>query len=233
MTSRIMTRALLPTILLLASAGALAASPQQKEPLDVDASERLSAKNSVGGSRKLSLQKMEPSSLDGVKGYRVYPSAEGPSLKDTDELRRVVAHMACHTAVFGLVELEAAKPFVGQDDVGIFTKFRFRVIDDWRANGAGSGRTVDLVMMAGEVSRDGERYRIENPHALYEVGGRYVLIAGTKSQEQKTIFGSPPFLEISDDMIHPAPGWTPFAPGSTVQQAKSEVVAALVQEGCK
>lgn len=233
MTLRIMARAILPVLLALASTGLHAAAGQERQALAVDSNEQARASASIGGSRKLSLNRLPANKLDGVKGYRVYPSAEGPSLQQPEQLRKTVAHMACQAAVFGLVELEAAKTFVGKDDVGIFTKFRFRIVDDWRADAGNTGRTVDLVMQGGEIERDGQKFSVENPHASYQVGSQYVLVAGTRADSQKTIFDSPPFLEVSEELIHPAPGWTPFAPGTGVQQARGEVAAALAREGCK
>ncbi|QGZ39487.1 hypothetical protein [Pseudoduganella flava] len=223
--------ALLAGALALPGAGALAAASDEKQQIEVDDKDRLRAQQ--GMSRKLALQKLKPAELDGVKSYRVVRQPEGPGLDKPEQLRQVVAHMACVAAVFGLVELEDAKSFVGKDDVGIFTKYRFRILDDWRARSQTNGRKVFLVMHGGEAVHNGERYRAENPAAHYRKGEQYVLIAGTVDDEQRTIHDTPPFLEVSEGIVHPGPGWTPFAPGTALAQAKAQVADAVDREGCK
>jgi hypothetical protein len=200
--------------------------------LTVDKADRLNASASLGHSRKLAMANMPADPATGVRGYRIYPGFEGPCLDDRERLRKVVAHMACHTAVFGIVELEAAQPFPGADDIGIFTKYRFRLIEDWRQVRAENGRTVDLVMAGGEVTRDGITYRVEHPHALYRVGGRYVLIAGGENNGLQTIHAWPAYIALRSDVIGEALGGTPFAAGTSVAEARSQVAEALPREGC-
>lgn len=216
--------------------GTLAAANagEPKEPITVDADDQAIATNELGGSRKLALSTIPMRHLDGVKGYKVYFTFEGPTLKQPEQLRRRIAHLACNSAVFGLVELEKSKSFVGKADVGVFTKFRFRLLDDWRAIPAEKGRDIHLIMQGGEVTFAGEKIRVENPYASYKVGGQYIIAAGRANGDaaQKPIFQTPPFHEVNDNLVHPAPDGALFAPGTTLEQAKTIVKDAVAKEGC-
>lgn len=227
-----MNTAVLPYLAIGAVAAANAGGPQ--EPITVNADDRAIATSESGGSRKLALSTISMRHVDGVKGYKVYLTFEGPSIQQPEQLRRRIAHLACNSVVFGLVELEKAKSFAGKADVGVFTKYRFRVLDDWRAIPAEKGREIHLIMDGGEVSFAEEKIRVENPFAAYKVGGQYILVAGraTGDAAQKPIFQTPPFHEVNDNLVHPAPDGALFSPGTTLEQAKAIVNEAVAKEGC-
>jgi hypothetical protein len=221
--------------LLCITVGAKSIANPQQDPVEVDTQEQLKAAQLLGGSRKLALSDIQGRHIDGVKGYKVYPVLEGPSLAQNEQLQKLVARMACKATVFGLVELEAAKSFVGKNDIAVFTKYRFRILEDWHVEASQRDSVVHLIMHGGEVTHAGEKYRVDNPYASYKIGGRYVLMAGSadKNAPPHSIFETPPFLEVSDDLIYPAPGWTPFARGTTLEQARAAVSSAVGKEGCK
>jgi hypothetical protein len=89
-------------------------------------------------------------------------------------------------------------------------------------------------MDGGEVAFAGEKIRVENPYATYKVGGQYILIAGraTGDAAQKPIFQTPPYHEVNDHLVHPAPDGALFSPGTTLEQAKAIVKDAVAKEGC-
>lgn len=223
------------TALLCIAICAHAMADPKSDLVDINGEEQLKATQHVGGSRKLALSNLQGRHIDGIKGYKVYPMLEGPSLAQTEQLQKRIARLACKATVFGLVELEAAKSFAGKDDIAVFTKFRFRIVEDWSAEPTHKGTIVHLIMHGGEVTHAGEKYRVENPYANYKVGGRYVLMTGSvdKNEPKQTVMETPPFLEVSDDLIFPAPGWTPFARGTTLEQAKATVNSAISKEGCQ
>ncbi|MET0268232.1 MAG: hypothetical protein ABW202_21765 [Duganella sp.] len=190
----------------------------------------------IGGTKKLSLERLKQSQdtfLDGAKGYTPSESVR-PRLIKPEVRQKYFAQAACEGSLTGLVELINAKSFTGVGDNGIFTKFRFRVVDDWRVQPAPSRPYVDIIMHVGEMVHEGQRYRADNPEARYTIGKQYILLAGKlASGTRGSLIGAPAFLEVSDGIIYPAPSVTHFAPGTTVEQAKLEVENAVLQEGCR
>jgi hypothetical protein len=233
MTSTQLQKAATALLCMTVCAHSIASS--QQDQIEVDAAEQLKATQLLGGSRKLALSEIQGRHTDGVKGYKVYPVLEGPSLAQSEQLQKLVARMACSASVFALVELEAARSFVGKNDIAVFTKYRFRILEDWRVEATRKDPVVHLIVHGGEVTHAGEKYRVENPTARYQTGGRYVLMAGSSDNNAPphSIFETPPLLEVSDDLIYPAPGWTPFAHGTTLEQAKAAIGRAVGKEGCK
>jgi hypothetical protein len=234
MTLNTIQKAALASLCALAYAGTSAAGGA-KEPVEIDADDRVRAAAQLGSTKKLALSALKPFHIDGTKGYSVHAIIEGPSLKQPELMRKRIALSACRANVFGLVELESARSFVGKDDAGVFTKYRFRVLDDWRAAPTDQGKKVDLILEGGEITHGGEVYRAENAFAKYEVGSKYVLLAhnADKHLGKKAILDTPPALEVVDDIVHPGLGWTPFAPGLTLEQAKNVVKEAVAKEGCE
>lgn len=227
-------------MLALHSVGAKAATDDlhgRKEILAVSEQERIQATEQfIGGTKKLSLERMKQSQhtfLDGAKGYTSSESIR-PRMVKPEARQKYFAQAACDGTLTGLVELVNAKSFTGVGNNGIFTKFRFRVVDDWRVQPAPPRAYVDIIMHVGEIIYDGERFRVENPEARYSVGGQYVLLSGKAANSSRdSLIGAPAFLEVSDGVIYPAPSITYFAAGTTVEQAKAEVENAVLQEGCR
>ena len=209
---------------------------QAPEPaVQVQADDIEQAAQHFATSRKLRMDSLEGRHPDGVKGYRIYHTAEGPGLDQPEQLLQVIGSLACRATVFGLVELEGATSFVGKDAIGVFTKLKFRVIDDWRADTRSAPHVVYLIVSGGEVVHAGEKIRADNPSADYKLHSSYILVgeAGADAGKDSTMVSLPPLLEVQDNVIHPGPGWTPFAPGTTVQQAKDQVAKAVSITGCR
>lgn len=200
----------------------------------VEADDKEHAARHFGNSRKLRMDNLERRHLDGVKGYSIHYTTEGPGLDQPEQLLQAIGSLACRATVFGLVQLEGATAFVGKDDIGVFTKLKFRVMDDWRADKRAGPLVVHLIVPGGEVVHAGEMVRVDNPHANYKVNSSYILVgqAGAEAGEDETLYGPPPLLEVKDNVIYPGPGWTPFAPGTSVQQAKDQVANAVSIRGC-
>lgn len=137
--------------------------------------------------------------------------------------------MACSGATFGLVQLEGALAFVGKDNLGVFTKYRFRILDDWNAAKRPGPTTIHLIMEGGEVEHRGEKVRVENLNAKYQIDRQYVLVAG----RGPTVYDAPPLIEVIDDTIYPAPDSAPFRSGTTIAQAKAAIGRALQKWPCK
>jgi len=203
-------------------------------PVSVAETEKARAAEHFHVGQRDNVETLKRKHLDGVRGYSVHTTIEGGI---TDGAQRTVrlSNLACNSAVFGLVQLEGAKPFVGKDNAGVFTKFRFRILDDWRAQENRGAPIVHLIMEGGEVEHKGEKVRVENSLAKYKLNGTYVLAAGNKSASKfdHAIYATPPFMEVSSNTIYSAPGATPFSSGTSVAKAKLEVDQALETRKCE
>lgn len=204
---------------------------------EIAAGDRSAAVEKLGGGSFTRLDRIKQRHLDGVRGLTVHAASERPPRRNVtgDSALDDVWSVACRSAEFGLFELESAKSFVGQDDEGIFTKLRFKRLEDWRGDVRSPAGVVQLVISGGEVVHKGETIRIDNPYGKYEVGSTYVLAAGNRSAptRERTIYDDPPFMEVRDATIYAAPGWTPFASGTSLKSAKASVAKALDAKACE
>ncbi|GEM_PF-2284915 len=171
---------------------------------------------------------------DGAKGYTITPRLEGGVVAAAGDRVSLLTNKACLKQVFGIYELEAVKSFAGKDDVGIFTKLRFKLIDDWRSGAQHDGKQALLVMQGGEIERKGETLRVVNPLLRYVVGGTYLLVAGDRKYVNwNVIYAYAPFIEVRNGRIYPAPVDPLFPLGTSVARAKAEVRAALQKRACE
>jgi hypothetical protein len=206
-----------------------------RQPVVVEDSESERAVRDLASSKKLKLGNVDQRHTDGVKGYKTIPVQEGPDVGTPDKRTAALAHLACNASVFGLATLENAKSFVGKGEAGVFTKLRFRVIRDWRADAKNKAAVVHLIIHGGELVHAGERVRVESPLANYKIDSSYILAAGARSSADhgKTIYELPPFVEVENNLIFPTRGWDVFAAGTTVNQAQADVAQAVAAQGCK
>lgn len=214
---------------------ALAQDKIEGAAVAVDAGDRNKAKQRF--SANASLSHMKSRHLDGVKGEEIIIDPEPPIERGIFQNARLDAlHLyACKSAIFGEVELVGKKSFVGSDGEGVFTKLRFSKIDDWRPNNKKQVKIINLVVPGGDVEWEGERFRIVNKRANYQIKRHYILIAGnnTENSDNSTIFSNPLFLEVDNNAIYSPPGWTLFENGTTLKQAKADVAKVLGMRGCE
>lgn len=224
---------ILSGIFLTAVFGLVMAQQNAGESVSVGADEASKAVRHFGGGRDLS--KVISHHLDGVMGEEVINDPEPPIYRKYFPDRRLDAihQEACSAAVFGEAELLGKKSFVGSQGQGVFTKLRFKLINDWRPGNDNNAKVVHVIVEGGEADWNGRRYRIKNKRSDFNVGHRYVLIAGSKSDSSSPIVGEPPFLEIENVTIYAPPGWTLFPNGTTVKQAKAEVEKVLAARACQ
>lgn len=236
MTSKLLRNLLLASLLATANLGAMAAErAPPKQPVVVEDSESERAVRDLAPSKKHKLANVDQRHIDGVKGYKTIPVQEGPDVGTPEKRTAALAHLACNASVFGLVTLENAKSFVGKGDTGVFTKLRFRVIQDWRADAKNKAPVVHLIVHAGELVHAGEPVRVENPLANYKIDSSYILAVGARSSpdQGKSIYELPPFIDVENNTIFPARGWDVLAAGTTVRQAQADVAKAVAAKGCK
>jgi hypothetical protein len=222
-------------LLSAASLGAMAAEQAPaRHAVVVEDSERERAVRDFAPSKKLDLANPDLHHADGVKGYKVFPVQEGPDVGTPDKRMAALARLACHASVFALVTLDGATSFAGQGDRGVFTKLRFRVIQDWRADAENASPEVHLIVHAGEFVHAGERVLVENPLANYKIGASYIVATGVRSSPDhgKTLYELPPFVAVENGVILPPHGWDVFAAATTVRQAQADVAQALAAKGC-
>ena len=132
------------------------------------------AARQLGNSRKLSLEALRKRDPQ-PDGAREYSSSGNLCLPGTDIPERrldLAVRYACYAAFFGIAEVTGARSFAGAGGIGIFTKYRLRLVEDWRPGSQSAGGTFDLVMHGGEIVEDGETFRARHPYTGYRVGAR-------------------------------------------------------------
>lgn len=219
----------LPALLAACHVSAIAAA-QSTETVEAEVHEK-----AVKRFHPRKIERLVTRLFDGVKGTIISATSDNLIESTPEQRSRTLRNMACNGSVFGIVKLEARKTFVGKDDRGVFTRFRFRVLDDWRAApDSKKGQIVHLVMEAGEVKHKGETVRIENARADYQVNASYLLAAGSRfNQDEGSIFyDHPPLIEVVDGILQPIPGSLLFASGTPVRAAKAEVANATPAGSC-
>jgi len=175
--------------------------------------------------------------IDGAKGWEVVLDPEPPLYAQAFPDRRQDAlwQSACSAAVFGEAELTGKKSFIGHGDTGVYTKLRFKLFNDWRANTQAPGNHIDIIVPGGEVKFKGEAFKVVNHRADFQPGRRYVLIVGNKTNfdAKRPVYDDVPLLEIQGGAIYSRPGWTLFANGTSIAQAKAEVGVLMSAKECK
>lgn len=225
------------TIAAVMAAASLSSSAKATEPLDISDSDVEAASEHLGGGKRTALDNLKARHLDGVKGLTVYSQAEKPPHPTgfSDQNLGLIWQLACSSSVFGIVQLEGKHSFVGKNNEGVFTKLRFKMIDDWRGYEVDNRQSIDIVVSGGETKYKGEVVRFDNPYGRYEVGSQYLLAAGGRRAAQagaKTWYQNPPFIEVNDGSLNAAPGWTPFPTGTRLKAAKASVAEAMAIKLC-
>ena len=229
-------RSLIAVLLMMAAASVIAAD----ENLTVDYKDQDIAASLLPTSKRMR-QRLKLDGLrnykhpDGVLGTTYFSSSEAPPVSGAmDPTQEVLRLFACRYAVFGVAELQNSRSFIGKDEIGIFTKLRFKLIESWSEQSALQAQSFDLLVVGGEVEHNGEIIRLGNPQAAYVKGRHYLMIMHSANDKNKKIFvGTPYLLEISNGTIYPAPGWSPFEPGTTLTRAKAMIQESLEQKGCE
>lgn len=206
------------------------AAEQKADPVGAEIQDRATQRF-----RAAKIDRIETRHLDGTRGYKVTATSTSYSKASPEQRQRTLRNIACNAVVFGVAKLESARSFVGRDGGGVFTRFHFRLLDDWRAM---PERRVDpvvqLVMEGGEAKYQGETVRVENALADYQVGSSYLLAAGSRfnTTDNKVLYEQPPLIEVADDVLYPAPNSELFASGTSVSRAKAEIDAATPLGSC-
>jgi len=223
-------RTLVLTALLGVSHLNVGAAVQAADPIEAEVLERAAQRFH---SRKI--DRVDTRHLDGVRGYKITTTTTNYANANPEQRKRTLRNMACNAVVFGIAKLEAEKSFVGKDGGGVFTRFRFRLVEDWRAL---PERKVDpvvqLVVEGGEAKYKGETIRVENARADYQIGSSYLLVAGSRfnANEGKTLYELPPLIEVADGVLYPAPASELFASGTSISRARAEIDAATPAGSC-
>ncbi len=202
----------------------------------VDDSDKAEAPKAFAYGKKHDIKMIGARHLDGVKGLDLHIEDEPPIRANVlpDPVLDGLRSLACGAQAFGLVELEDAISFVGSGDLGVFTKLRFKLVDDWRAKKEANGKVVHLVVPGGEVNNSGERIRISTKYANFKTGEQYILYTGTRFNPKKVIYDTPPLIEVQDKTLFvAADSHSPLSSGLSPSQAKALVNKALSQKGCE
>jgi len=172
---------------------------------------------------------------DGVLGTTYFSAPEAPPVSgEMDPAQEVLRRFACRYAVFGVAELQHSRSFIGKDEIGIFTKLHFKLVESWSEQPALKAKSFNLLVVGGTIEDKAETIRLDNPQAAYVKGRHYLMIMNSAKDKNKGVFaGSPYFLEISNGTIYSAPGWSPFEPGTNITRAKAMVYDAVKQKGCE
>jgi len=224
----------IPALLMMIATSASAANPDLViDRTDQDKAELLHPSSS----KKLKLDNVQDRDSDGIRTRSVFTVPEPPAVsgQNPDIVQEALRSYACYDSVFGVAEVQDFKSFVNRSETNIFTKVRFRLIDDWSARPGPKEQTFDLIVEGGEAEYKGEVVRINNPQASYVKGRRYVMIIGgnrSGAADKKVFVGSPYLIKVLNDSIYPAPGWSPFKPGTSLDQARGLVGKALALKGC-
>lgn len=204
------------------------------QSLSISADERDNATQRYRGS---ALSSATQRHFDGVKGWEVVIDPEPPVYARAfpDRRRDALWQYACSAAVFGEAELMAKKSFIGDGDTGVYTKLRFKLSNDWRTNTKVPENHIDIIVPGGEVNFKGEAFRVTNRTANFKSDRHYVLIAGdqTNFNPKQSVYGEILLLEIDRGAIYSPPGWTVFANGTSIEQAKAEVGSLMSAKECK
>ena len=206
------------------------AADQAADPIAVDIPEKAASRLFAP-----KISRIDTRHLDGVKGTTMTSTDSGYAGATREERNRTMRNFVCNAPVFGVVKLEAARSFIGKDDRGVFTRFRFRVLDDWRAApNRKASVIVHIVMPGGEAKYKGETVRIDNALADYQVNSTYLLMAGTRfnTDDGNVLYDQPPLIEVVDGVLYPAPGSEMFGSGTELSKAKAELTAAVPAGSC-
>ncbi|KQV53470.1 hypothetical protein ASC95_12100 [Pelomonas sp. Root1217] len=143
-------------------------------------------------------------------------------------------HYACSYAIFGVADLQGAKSFVGKNEIGILTKLRFKIVDNWKAGSIPKDQFFDLIIPGGEVMHKGEMFRLGDPLTSYVKGRRYLMIiqGDTENAEKNYFVELPRLLEVSNGIIRAPYSATPFD-GMSLSRVKASAQEALEQKGCE
>jgi hypothetical protein len=180
------------------------------------------------------IERIDRRHQDGVRGYKI-TSATRYATANPEHRKRVLRNIACNAVVFGIAKLETTQSFVGKDGDGVFTLFRFRLLEDWHALPDRNVDTdVQLVIEGGETSYKGEAIRVENALADYQVGSSYLLVAGSRfnSNDGNILYEQSPLIKVADDILYPAASSELFAAGTAIHSAKAEIDAATPAGSC-
>jgi hypothetical protein len=224
----------IPALLMIIATWASAANPDLVvDRTDQDKAELLNPRPS----KKLKLDNIQGRDSDGVRARAVFTVPEPPAVSGQNQniVQEALRYYACYDSIFGVAEVQDFKSFVNRSETNVFTKVRFKLIDDWSARPGPKEQTFDLIVEGGEADYKGEVVRVNNPQANYVKGRRYVMIIGGNSPgaaDKKVFVGSPYLIKVLNESIYPAPGWSPFKPGTNLDQAKALVGEALALKGC-
>jgi hypothetical protein len=218
-----------PAWLLMATACSVAAHAQ----LPIDAIDLDTAAAMASGSNQLKLDYIQQRHPDGVRGltYIAVPEAPVRSGQPADRAE-MLRHYACSLAVFGLAELTDSTSFIGKENREVFTKLRFKLVENWQVRPR--LQTFDVIVRGGEVVYQGERIRMVHSLANHVQGHRYVMmLGGSRSPTARTFAAEPYFLDAAHGAIAAGLGWSPFESGISLGRAKAMVGTAVAQRGCE
>jgi hypothetical protein len=240
MISTLTKKLTFPTLLLavhlniIAAASPIISVDQADQEIAIDEQDRIESDSRFHPSERVKLDHIKGRQADGVKAYLIDPHLEGGFIPPDDRSAGLQIK-ACRLQLFGIYELEKEKSFAGKNDIGIFTKFRFKLIEDWRGGAANGHKHVHLVMQGGEIEYKGEKLRAENTIAHYVVGKRYLLQAGTRENNKSdgVVYSYSPFIEVVKGLLYPGPDVNVFTSGTSLSSARAEVADALKKRSCE
>jgi hypothetical protein len=241
MTTTLPRKLTLSTLMLLislhmfAEANTVTSVSEAGQEITIDEKDRVASDSVFHPSERLgTLDRIKGTHPDGVKGFEIRPHLEGGFVSPDDRSQQLWTK-ACRLQVFGIYELEKKKSFPGKDNIGIFTKFRFKLIEDWRGGVRSGHKYLHLVTEGGEIEYKGEKLRVDNSITRYTIGKRYLLLTGTRGNDDSNlvVYSYSPFIEVSNGMLYPAPNVNIFAPGTSLSTAHAEIADALKERNCE
>jgi hypothetical protein len=180
---------------------------------------------------------------DGTKGHDWSSSEEPPYFNmyraaTRDSHRAILHKYGCDARVLGAAQLLGSKSFVNLEGTQIYTKYKFKILQDFRFDGADKMRQiVYVVMLGGEAKINGEKIRVNNLNSPFSLsGGGEFLLAITEdpiSKNGSTYMQNPSYIEIKDDRIFPPGGnWLGFKSGTTLAEFASKLSEISMAKGC-
>lgn len=218
-----------------AEANATTSASQVEQEITIDEKDQVESNSAFHVAERFgTVDHIKGTHPDGVKGFEIRPKFDSWNVSPSDRSDRLRVK-ACRFQVFGIYELEKKKSFLGKDNVGIFTKFRFKLIEDWRAGVRNGHKHFDLVTEGGEIEYKGEKLRIDNSITHYAIGKRYFLMAGTRGKDESNmvIYSYSPFIEVLNGILYPASDVDVFTSGTSLSTAHAEIAEALKGRNCE
>lgn len=206
-----------------------------KDEIDITADDSAKAAMRENYLSSSKLDSIQGRHLDGARGVNFISNPPVPPFnpRAPDPQLEVLKYYACKAAAFGEYKLINQRSFVGDGGNFIYTKRRFKLVDDWSIRDEPTLDVLDVVMRGGEVIWKGEKIRLENEKQKFKVGRNYIVAVGVRTPTQKKlIFGEMLFLEVDNGSIYPGDSFELFEAGTKTADVKKKLNESITSSEC-